>query len=121
MKGFPKNLNTKHDYDYVRANFPPEMWIPEYEMLLASRTVWLPTGEVVNEAAGIVDATHKVEIEQQSEKDEIKYVQYELKENPDAKIFRLGFSVEEVESILTAAKVMTTSVAEEETGYVPGL
>lgn len=121
MKGFPKNLNTKHDYDYIRANFSPEMWIPEYEMLLAARTVWLPTGEIASEAEGVVDATHKVEVEQQSDKDEIKYIQYELKENPDAKIFRLGYSVAEVESILTAAKSVPTSAETEATGYTPGL
>ncbi|MBQ3569550.1 MAG: hypothetical protein IJA20_02630 [Methanocorpusculum sp.] len=121
MKGFPKNLNTKHDYEYIRANFPVEQWAPEYQMLLDSRFMWLPTGVLESEAEGIVDATHKVEVEQESAEAPAKYIQYELLENEKAKIFRLGFSVEEVESILTSVPTVPTSDVAEETGYMPGL
>lgn len=121
MRGFPKNLNTKHDYDYIRANFPMEQWIPEYQILLDSRFVWLPTGELAGEAEGINDATHKVEIEQETTESPAKYIQYELSENSNAKIFRLGFTVAEVEGILTAAQPVTTSESAEATGYTPGL
>lgn len=26
MVGYPKSLKTKEDYEYVRNNFPKEMW-----------------------------------------------------------------------------------------------
>ena len=34
MKGVPKYLNTKEDYDYVKANFPREVWEKFYRELL---------------------------------------------------------------------------------------
>ena len=34
MRGYPKNLNTKKDYEYVRANFPAEEWKPDWQKLL---------------------------------------------------------------------------------------
>ena len=40
MKGIPKHLNTKFDYEYIRKNFPKEQYIPFFEDLLKSRTAW---------------------------------------------------------------------------------
>lgn len=28
MVGFPKHLNTKEDYMYIKENFPTEQWKP---------------------------------------------------------------------------------------------
>jgi len=101
MKGFPNTLSSKEDYIYIKENFPAEQWKPHWQDLLDSRMDWfwvenLPTGK-----EGIVDATHKVEVMEPTEEGkELGYAQYEMKENPMAKIFRIGFTVEEVERAL---------------------
>lgn len=101
MKGLPKTLNSKQDYLYARDNLPADYWRPEFQHLLDSRFCWyfvenLPIGK-----EGINDDTHKVvENHGIGEQEETIYAQYELRENPNAKIFRIGFTVAEVEEIL---------------------
>ena len=31
MRGYPKHLNTRADYEYVRTHFPKEMWKEDFE------------------------------------------------------------------------------------------
>lgn len=102
MRGYPKTLNSKADYEFVRANFPAEQWVPDWQNLLDSRFVWLPTGTVENEEAGIVDDTHKVETSETPE-GVIEYTQYEMSENRRAKIFRIGFTVDYVKQAIMSA------------------
>lgn len=98
MRGFPKTLSSKEDYLYVKEHFDREQWVPEFQALLDARMVWMPTGTVADESAGVTDATRKVVVDEQA--DPKTYTQYELQENPDAKIFRLGFTVAEVQAAL---------------------
>ena len=98
MRGFPKTLNTKDDYLYVKEHFSAEEWKPEWQELLDTHQVWMPTGEVVSAEAGVTDATHKVE--KTEEGDKVTFMQYELQDNPQAKIYRLGFTIAEVEAAL---------------------
>lgn len=98
MRGFPKTLSSKEDYLYVKDNFSVEEWKPEWQKLLDNHQVWMPTGEVASEAAGVTDATHKVE--KMEEDGKVTFMQYELQDNPEAKIYRLGFTVAEVEAAL---------------------
>ena len=101
MKGLPKTLNSKQDYLYLKENTSKEYYVPFFQELLDSRFGWyfvenLPTGK-----EGINDDTHKVVVnEGMGENEETIYAQYELKENENAKIFRIGFTVEEVENII---------------------
>lgn len=101
MKGLPKTLNSKQDYLYLKENTSKEYYVPFFQELLDSRFGWyfvenLPTGK-----EGINDDTHKIVVnEGMRENEEITYAQYELKENENAKIFRLGFTVEEVQKII---------------------
>ena len=44
MVGFPTALNTKADYEYVRANFPAEQWQPVYQDLLDTMYDWFNMG-----------------------------------------------------------------------------
>lgn len=94
MKGLPKNLNSKEDYIYAKNNFPEEYWKKEFQNLLDNRFGWFYVEDLESEK-GINDDTHKV-----VEDKDTGYTQYELRENPDAKIFKLGFTVEEVEEML---------------------
>lgn len=101
MKGFPKHLNTKEDYDYIRKNFPKEQYIPFFEDLLKSRTAWFFVKELQDGEIGISDDTHKIEIQLgMNEEEKTKRYQYELRENPNSLLNTIGYTVEEVQAIL---------------------
>ena len=80
--------------------------------MLLDRWCYITTGTLKSEDDGINDATHAVatsEIEETKTVDgeEVKvdvtvYVQREKVEDPNAKIFRIGMTVEEVEAALNA-------------------
>ncbi len=99
MVGYPKFLNTKEDYEFVRANFPKEQWQPDFEALLNERYEWFNLGEI--EGEGVADDTHKVVEDKRDDETVIRY-QYEYKENENARIYRLGYTVDEVKAILGA-------------------
>lgn len=95
MRGYPKHLNTRTDYEYVRTHFSKEMWKADFEALLATEKEWYNLGEI--EGTGVEDDTHKVVVDEKGEK---KY-QYEYRMNPNAKIYRLGYTAEEIKDILS--------------------
>ena len=99
MVGYPKFLNTKEDYEFVRANFPKEQWESDFKALLDERYEWFNLGEI--EGEGVTDDTHKVVEDKRDDETVVRY-QYEYKENENARIYRLGYTVEEVENILNA-------------------
>ena len=96
MKGFPKHLNSKQDYIYIRENFPAEQWKPVWQDLLDGQKNWFCVGKLDSKDAGITDSTHKVveSVNQQDEKTE--YYQYELQKDYSCDMFRLGFTEAEV-------------------------
>ena len=97
MVGFPKHLNSKADYEYVKSNFPPEQWKPAFQELLNSQNQWFNTGITT---VGTTDATHKVVTnEAMGDIPAISY-QYELKEDPNCMLNWLGFTVAEVRAAL---------------------
>jgi len=102
MKGYPRHLNTRADYDFVRQNFEKSLWLPDYEALLNSYQEWFFVKHLDAESEGINDATHKVITVTPIDNDgtPTSYDQYELRTNPQARIFELGFSVEEVQQII---------------------
>lgn len=100
MKGYPKNLNTKEDYLYAAQNFPKEMWGKDFQNLLSSESDWMYAGELPNKAAGVEDIYHRIEENTDPQTGAISYTQYEWKSNPDAKIYRLGFTIAEVQNII---------------------
>lgn len=97
MRGYPKHLNTRTDYEFVRTHFPKAMWKDDFAALLATEKEWYNLGEV--EGTGVEDDTHKVVVDEKVEK---KY-QYEYRMNPNAKIYRLGYTAEEIKDILGEA------------------
>lgn len=99
MVGYPKFLNTKEDYEFVRANFPKEQWESDFKALLNERYEWFNLGEI--EGEGVTDDTHKV-VEDKQDDGTITRYQYEYKENENARIYRLDYTVDEVENILNA-------------------
>ena len=100
MKGYPQHLNTKADYMYVHANFPREQWLPDFQALLDSTHDWFFEKHLDRKEDGLNDNTHKVVEFENTETKEITYDQYVLKEYGNALLFRLGFTVEEVEKLI---------------------
>lgn len=91
---YPTNLETKADYLYVKDFFDKKAWLPDYQALLDNRLVWFNVGKLDTVETGITDELHEVR-----KIDEI-YYQYEYKEDPDCKLFKMGFTVDEVEKII---------------------
>ena len=93
MRGFPKTISTKIDVQNLFQLYPDET--REYlQKLLDTRFIWRSTGAIAEGASGIQDATHRVM------RTESGLEQFELVEDENAKIFRMGFSVAEVEEML---------------------
>ncbi len=97
MKGYPKFLATRADYEYVRENFPFSRWSKSWRKLVDGRWVWAETGPVPDGESGVIDATHRV-----AQGEGASLVQLERVEDANAPIFALGITVEEVESALEA-------------------
>jgi hypothetical protein len=99
MKGYPKHLNTKQDYEYVRKNFPKRKWEKDFQALLESEKAWQVTKSLSKEENDVEDKTHKV-IEAEDTR-----VQMELKVNKNSKMKRLKYTNEEVNEILQNREV----------------
>ena len=93
MRGFPKHLNSKQDYLNCLEKFPAETKT-ELKRLLDNRFVWVTIAVLDAEQEGMTDTTHRVV----GEEDE--RLQQVLIENDRAELFRLGFTVKEVEGLL---------------------
>lgn len=104
MKGYPKKLNTKADYEYVRKYFSEDQWKPDWQALLDSMKDWVPIGEIASADDGVVDDTHKVTEQTSTDSGEevVTYTQWELQTIPTCKLLRLGFTEEYVTSVLAA-------------------
>lgn len=90
MVGSPKYLNTRFDYEYVKDNF--DNWREYWQELYDSRKIWANV-ELVGD--GIEDETHRL-IHSQDEKGNPITIQQELQVDPNAKLFRIGFTESEV-------------------------
>ena len=99
MIGYPSTLNDRADYEYVRANFPKSEWQKDFQNLLDTVYEWFNMGKLADGDEGVTDETHKV-VEGGREEEKSERYQFEYKENPDARIFRLGYTVDEVKAIL---------------------
>ncbi len=96
MKGIPKHLATRQDYLNIKDWFEKSEWGPRFQELINNRYIWVEVGPI--EGDGVTDDTHKVSMGIVEGED--APVQLELQEDPNAKIFRLGFTVSEIESYL---------------------
>ena len=93
MRGFPRTITTKNDIQNLLQLYPDETR-EVLRQLLDTRFVWRSTGPIAEGTAGVQDATHRVM------RTESGLEQFALVEDENAKIFRLGFTVSEVEEIL---------------------
>jgi len=103
MIGFPKYLNTKADYEYIRKHFPKEKWQPHYKALLETKDNFFTVKTLSEKDAGIESTTQKV-IEQENADGIVERVQLEKLLDPNSKLLKLGFSLAEVEAALSMPK-----------------
>lgn len=96
MRGFPKHLNTREDYEYVAERYPVEART-QYQALLNNRKTWLPVGSLKTGEKGVESKNLRM-VEMCDELGKtVDRVQEEYKDDPNALIARLGFTVKEVE------------------------
>ena len=100
MKGFPKTVNNKYDIENLLLGYPVETKA-YLQRILDNKDQWLMVSKLEDTDAGITDATHKIE-ELTDEADVVtERYQYELKEDPDGELYRMGYSgAGEVEALL---------------------
>lgn len=55
MRNYPKVLQTKEDYEYVRTNFPKEKWMGDFQSLLDTQYEWFLIKELASDEAEISD------------------------------------------------------------------
>ena len=125
MKGFPKYFNIKQDVLNTLAVYPKET--KDYlKNLIDERFNWLPT-EIVKQdfvsdgkAASFdsakkltkgdketIDATHRVtELKDDKTQEITERYQEEYKEDPNCKLFRLGFTVEEAQTLIKVEPII---------------
>jgi hypothetical protein len=103
MKGFPQFLATKQDYLNCLEMYPEETK-GALRRLLADRFMWKNTGEIESEKKGKVDETHRIipqtRVNEETGKTEEYFLQQERKEDSNARLFILGFTVKEIEKLL---------------------
>lgn len=99
MRGNPKHLNSKFDYEYVKEHCEVSYWLPRWKGLLEGRYAWVPQGEIESEEAGITDDNHRVEVSTMTDEngeEKTTYTQLAREINPYSQFERLGFTEEEV-------------------------
>jgi len=100
MNGFPKTINTKQDITNLMADYP-EQTKAYLQNILDNKDQWLMTSKLEDGDAGITDATHKVE--EVTDQDDVvtESYQYELMEDTNGELYRLGYAnAGEVEALV---------------------
>ena len=105
MIGEPKWFNTKEDVlnwqAECEANGEPERFRASLQKLYDRRLIWVATGDLAENEAGVEDETHRIQENMNIETGVIVRTQQELQVDPNAYIFtRLGFSDGEVRAML---------------------
>jgi hypothetical protein len=99
MKGIPKHLNTKKDIEHCLTQWPEKTKVI-LQRMLESRFAWVIDKKLADGESGTTDDTHKVTEVTDDAGNVVERYQMEWGEDPAAQIFRLGFSVSDVEGLL---------------------
>ena len=104
MRGFPQFFATKQDYMNCLTMFPEETK-RALRRLAADRFNWTIAKELSDKDKGKEDETHHVEeqerMNEETGKKETFFVQLVKKEDKNARVFQLGFTVEEIEKLIS--------------------
>jgi len=100
MRGFSKVLNSRQDYENIVSDFGyTEKVKRAYQGLLNTAEKYEFDKELAAESDRTGPAPEYKVMTQEEEGTE-KIVQFKLVDNPNGKIFRLGFTVEEVQEVI---------------------
>ena len=103
MRGIPTIFGTRDDvYNGMKEDASATK--KRLQGLLDARWIWAPTMVIAEGEEGIEDDTHNL-VHQEVRDDEtgevsIEVWQYELQEDPNAWVFRLGFTVDEGQGLI---------------------
>ena len=104
MRGCPRTFATKQDYLNGIATYPEETKAA-LRRLIAARFEFVSTGELSEGEDGIEDENHQVitsnETDQKTGEQVQKRIQLEKRESDNARLFRLGFTLEEAEQLVS--------------------
>ncbi len=100
MRGEPKHWNSKKDVMIALEGWPDRT--KEYlQIFLDGVEKWMIDRKLEDGEQGITDENHKVREVKDDETEEVtERYQLEWKQDPNCKLFRLGFTVEEAQEII---------------------
>lgn len=98
MRNYPKALNTRTDYEYVRRHFNKDLWKKDFETLLETQYDWFFDRVLSDDETEESGFFQKVITDPQTGERTL----YVWKENPNCKLLQLGYTAEEVTEILNA-------------------
>ena len=105
MRGAAKHFNTLADVENSMV-VDKEGTKPLLRRLKEGRFVWVDLGPLAAGASGLTDDTHKVMnvggMDVAAQGCTIEPHQFELREDPNAWLFRLGLTVEKIDAYLEA-------------------
>jgi len=100
MRGFPKVLNSRQDYENIVSDFGyTEKVKRAYQGLLNTAEKYKFDKELAAESER-TGPVPEYKVMTQEEEGTEKIVQFKLVDNPNGKIFRLGFTIEEVQEVI---------------------
>lgn len=104
MRGCPRTFATKQDYLNGIETYPEETKA-ELRRLIAGRFEFVPVKELAAEEEGVEDENHQImestETDSETGKQVQKGIQLEKRESENARLFRLGFTLEEAEKLVS--------------------
>ena len=92
MRGYPKHINTKKDFENVMESYPKDMWLPELKELLDDEFAWFTTGTLADGDEGKTDATHRVASYEDPASGKTTRTQEEWRVNPLCRMYQMGFT-----------------------------
>ena len=104
MRGAAKHFNTAVDVENS-MKVDKEGTKKVLRALLEGRLIWTDTGALAEGEEGVTDETHKVMLISEGEGGENENAhphQFELQEDPNAWMFRIGLTVEKINAYLEA-------------------
>ena len=101
MRGVPKWFNTIEDVmNSMEVN--KEATKAKLQEMLDGRMVWFPVGKIVGKSKGIESTSAKVVPVKDEQTGEEYLMQYELREDQNAWLFRIGLTVEKINELMEA-------------------
>lgn len=102
MRGCPRTFATKQDYLNGMTTYPEETKAA-LRRLIAARFEFVQTAELADGEEGVNDESHQVVTSEMNSNGEqiTKRIQLEKRESATARLFRLGFTLEEAQKLVS--------------------